>query len=214
MTRFRVDPFSYCNKKFGVYEVKADQYLEIIQTCKRVMSHNTTTVDATFLGFISIRQPLERTVSAIHQRCNHGRGSTIPSQRNICERCSYSVEEDRFFFDHFVNQTNEIYSGVDALLSDPLLSIPLWFLDNTDITLFFESLEQVATQQMQEAKALPRNETFHFPKSNRTNAQDKVKTKICDFGMTSAMMKNHAGSLKIYRWILERMTLAEITGSN
>jgi hypothetical protein len=28
------------------------------------------------------------------------------------------------------------------------------------------------------------------------------------------MMKNHASSLKIYRWILERMTLAEITGSN
>ena len=94
-------------------------------------------------------------------------------------------------------------------MTNPRSDIPLWLLDSSDIDAFLDSLEHVATMQMREADLLGANETFRFSKTARTNAQDKVKNKTCDFGMTSSMMKNHESSLRIYRWMLEQMALLE-----
>ncbi|KAG7359280.1 sulfotransferase family protein [Nitzschia inconspicua] len=207
---FWPDPQAICQKKFGVYEVRPHQYQEVIQTCQQLPSMQNDT----FIGLVTIRQPFERTVSDIHQRCNVHPEQLNNASQEICRRCDYSVTEDRHFYDKIVNTTNTIFEGIrDIWSKTDTFDLPLLFLDNTDIDTFLHGVERIATQQMHQSGHLPPNESFHFrpgrsnsqasrlgQSSNDTAATNK-KSAMCEFGMTSSMMKQHATSLQIYRWI-------------
>lgn len=195
--RFRPNPEEYCSRKMGVYEVRSHHFTEVIETC-----HNTSTTDNhTFLGVISVREPLEQTMSAIHQQCNVHSGALEEPFRSICERCSYSGN-DTAFFDRITNHTNEIFLGVQTVIEDRTLEIPILILDNVDISDFFQRVESRATDVLRMSGFFSADEAFHFP-SGRSNAQDKVPDRLCDFAMPVTMMKHHATSLGLYRWIIQ-----------
>jgi hypothetical protein len=195
--RFRPNPEGYCSNKLGVYEVKPHHFKEVIKTCQSLPAMK----NRTFVGMISVREPLEQTISAIHQRCNvHSAGLEEPV-RSVCERCSYSGN-DTVFFDRITNHTNAIFQGMESVIENPAGDIPLLILDNGDISDFFQSVESHATDALKRFGLLTANETFQFP-TGRSNAQDKVAGRLCDFGMPATMMKHHATSLRIYRWITQ-----------
>jgi hypothetical protein len=193
---FRPNITEYCNKKMGIYEVTPEQYIEIINTCTRAVPS-----DHTVIGLITIREPIQRTISQIHQFCNVNPDRNEQYIQDICQRCNYTTDDDKYFYDKITNKTNLIYTGVQDIISDTTIDVPLLILDNTDITEFFDALEDIATQSLRKVNAIPRNETFHFS-TGRSNPERKT---ICDFGMPSSMMKQHADSLRTYRWILQGM---------
>ena len=195
--RFRPNPEAYCSREMGVYEVQPIEFAEVIETCRRTASSNSNT----FLGLISVREPLERTISAIHQKCNVHTLRLEEPTRSVCERCSYSGN-DSDFFDRVTNRTNEFYQGMKSIINNATLDIPILILDNADISDFVYSIEMHATKILKRGNYLADNETFHFP-SGKSNAQDKVPKKLCEFGMPATMMKHHATSLEVYRWITQ-----------
>jgi hypothetical protein len=197
--RFRSDPEGYCRRQLGVYEVRSHHFAEVIETCQNI---STMMLDNhTFLGMISIREPLEQTISAIHQQCNVHSGALEEPFRSICERCSYSGN-DTSYFDRVTNGTNAIFQGIQSVIVDPSLKVPILILDNVDITDFFQHVESHATNVLRKFGTLTSNETFHFP-LGRTNSQDKVPDRLCDFAMPATMMKYHAASLELYRWLTQ-----------
>jgi hypothetical protein len=180
----------YCvDTNFGVYEVRPQQYREIIETCTTTASHREhNDKNLEYMGLITIREPLQRTVSQIHQQCNVHRTHLKFKERQICDRCKYSnytdtknydgivdnIDDDRSFFDHIANTTNEIYqemkdmvdvnpdsqnnvdddkhyaNGNPKRLITPeqnirYLDIPLFILNNEDMDAFFGRLEAHVT---------------------------------------------------------------------
>jgi hypothetical protein len=155
--KFRTNTTKYCTMEFGVYEVRPWQYREVVETCRRQQSTPTPpqqrrTVTSSenmnitryyytssdnnnhsqstrleHIGLITIREPLERTLSQIHQQCNVHRSHLKPKEREICNRCQYTnnndVEgddnhgnDDQSFFDHIANTTNKIYQEMKNMI--------------------------------------------------------------------------------------------------
>jgi hypothetical protein len=193
-SKFRPNPYQHCNKKMSVYEVRPHQYQEVLRTCQSLPSLE----NETFVGLVTLREPLQRTISDIHQRCNVHPEQLDNATREICQRCNYTA--DRVFYDKVAHTTNTIFEGIHDIILNDTFQLPLLLLDSVDIDAFLSGVEQVAEQRLHLSGHLPRNETFHF-RLGRSNSQESYQEKVCDFGMTSSMMKQHAKSLQIYRWV-------------
>lgn len=195
MSKFRSNSTAFCSKRMGIYEVRPDQYTEVLQTCQQY-AKSVDIPMIRYIGFISIREPIQRSVSAIHQRCNVHKSQLPTDIRETCNRCSYDVAEDRPFFESYVNQTNKYYRGLQQLmLSRPDKQVPLYVIDNEDINEMFQSLEKTFTDRLAEHGS---NLSFHFPRGKQ-NAE--AMEKLCDFGMPSSLMKNHREALDAYHWV-------------
>lgn len=203
-TNFWQNVSAYCSKRMGVYEVRPHQYQQVVQACQNYLQGRYNTSDATernhrYIGLISIRQPIERTLSAIHQRCNVHSNNLDNVTRSVCERCDYSNDIDKPFFEKFVNDTNDIYTSTKKfMLSSSAMGIPLYVIDNEHMTEFFEKSEEYLTDSLLHAGMYLPNNTFHFPKG-KPNAE--ASQKLCDFGMPSALMKQHRDALNVYHWL-------------
>jgi hypothetical protein len=156
----------------------------------------------------TFRDPIQRTLSAIHQICNKVFDKRSPRTQQACSQCSY--EKDTEFWDNHTTHTNQLY---DSLYKDVILwqeeknkhvnptdngagvgvgivDLKLLTLDNVDITPCFTKLVDWLSP----------------PYSIRLREiQDKHQVKNpellqrCDFGFHSVMMKHLAPSIAIYR---------------
>jgi hypothetical protein len=189
----------YCSKKLGVYEVRPEEYLQVVQACQDFRENDSETRRHRYIGLISVREPIERSVSAIHQKCNVHSGKLLPKTHDICERCSYDNDTDKAFYDKIVNETNGVFTGMkEHLLSDPNVDIPLYIIDNEQIDDFFWKLEDLLNLNLRAHKDYHFNGTFHFP-DGKSNVEKSDK--LCDFGMPSVLMRHHRTSLDIYHWL-------------
>ena len=209
--KFRPHIKEMCSKRFGVYEVRSHEFQEVLRTCQdfqnEMMNNNTEATGKDgqhrFIGFVSIREPIQRSVSAIHQTCNVHQSSLQQEVRQTCERCSYDIDDDKPFFDKYVNQTNNFYAGlVDMLVSDSLsvIDIPIYVVDNDHISDMFHQLESSIDRGLRERGS---NMTFHFPAGKKNS---EAATTLCNFGMTSHLMKQHHQALDAYPSHLVEMT--------
>lgn len=191
---------TYCSKKLGVYEVRPKEYVEVVRACQdfreKRFNASETTKRHRYIGLVSVREPIERTLSAIHQQCNVHSGQLHQDTHDICERCSYEEDADKPFYEKFVNKTNDAYIGLKEtiILSDPKIDIPLYIIDNEQIDVFFEKLEDLISLRSMHYF----NRTFHFPQGK---SNSEKSDKLCDFGMPSALMRQHRSSLQAYHWL-------------
>eukprot|EP00934_Nitzschia_sp_Nitz4_P009455 Nitzschia sp. Nitz4//scaffold3_size479765//145490//146458//NITZ4_000063-RA/size479765-processed-gene-0.301-mRNA-1//-1//CDS//3329550647//9445//frame0 len=184
----------YCSKRLGVYEVKPEQFQQVIDTCTSITSNSSSTRPRRYIGLMSVREPIQRTLSAIHQRCNVHVSALKNETYETCSRCSYTGD-DMAFYDTFVNTTNEVYKSMkENLLQNSSIDIPLYVIDNDDIDDFFHKIEVAIT----ESSSFPLNNTFHF---HRGTANSENKEKHCDFGMPSKVMKQQRPALQAYHWL-------------
>ena len=202
--RFRPHIKELCSKRFGVYEVRSKEYHEVLRTCQdfqNQMLHNSSATSNRhhrYIGFVSIREPIQRSLSAIHQICNVHQSGLRQQVRQTCERCSYDIDDDKPFFEKYVNQTNNFYTGLmDILVSESLsvLGIPIYVVDNQHIRDMFQQLE---TSIDNDLKKKGSNMTFRFPAGTKNS---EAASKLCDFGMTSSLMKQHQEALDAYHRI-------------
>lgn len=233
-TQFRKDPQKYCNMGLGVFEVRPGQYREVVETCQRIGGRGDKDRHREYMGLITVREPLQRTLSQIHQQCNVHSSHLKPKEQRICRRCRYDagVGEDQSFFDHIVSSTNDIYRDmkdmVDVVPSSSsknmsshdhhhhYLNVPLLVLNSEDMTDFFESLETHVGKIVPKKKVTTiDNQTiyedapYRLPRG-RPNAQNSTSSntgeseKLCDFAMPGSMMHLHQPSLDVYRWFQQQ----------
>jgi Sulfotransferase family len=200
--RFRHNSAEYCSKRLGIYEVQPQHYREVLQTCQDFTEKYNNTSESTarpkhrYIGFVSVREPIQRTLSAIHQACNVHQSHLPNDVKETCQRCSYHVDGDKAFFEKFVNQTNTVYKGLEDLLSSyPTLDIPLYIIDNDQINDLFQQLENTFNHRLEGEGRAP---TFRFPDGKKNS---EAAAKLCDFGMTSSLMKQHVNALNAYHRI-------------
>jgi hypothetical protein len=191
----------FCSKKLGVYEVRPEEYLEVVQACQDFRENHfnaSETKRHRYIGLTSVREPIQRSLSAIHQRCNVHSSKLDQKTREICERCSYEEVADKPFYEKVVNETNGVFSGMkEHILSDPGIDIPMYIIDNEQIDEFFSKVEDIVNLRAKKAER-HFNGTFHFP-AGKSNSEKPDK--LCDFGMPSGLMRQHRVSLDVYHWL-------------
>jgi hypothetical protein len=202
--RFHNATDDFClTKKMSIYEVSALQFQHVLSTCTASNKKHR------YIALISLREPIQRTLSMIHHQCNKNFEFKNAAEQAICKSCQYNKDSDAWFWDQFTNQTNEIYVDLLQVLQDhqpPPNNDALSFLllDNAMIDAFFELMGEhellVASagddaDRTISASASTSQEHQQAP-APRSNSE---KTHICNFGMTSSMMKDLRISQLIYR---------------
>ena len=183
--RFRLNPQDYCSRKLSIYEIKTDDFAEIHQTCHDIYPSRK------FVTLISIREPIQRTLSMIHHQCNKNFDLKNPYEQAMCRTCAY-VNDSIPFWDSFVRQTNTLYANLMDVMQHRNLRLrhlgrrkPTWLiLDNLLIDPFFDLLEISISNKIIKGR------------------WNKEKTKICNFGMPSIMMKNLIPAQAVYNGIV------------
>jgi hypothetical protein len=183
--RFRQNPQDYCSRNISIYEIKTDDFAEIHQTCHDIYPSRK------FVTLISIREPIQRTLSMIHHQCNKNFDLKNPYEQAMCKKCAY-VNDSIPYWDSFIRQTNTLYENLMDVMQHQNLRLkqsgrnkPTWLiLDNLMIDPFFDLLQN----------SISDNVTI-----GRWN---KEQTKICNFGMTSTMMKKLLPAQAIYHGLV------------
>ena len=199
--RFQNDTQDYClHKKLGIYEVTGTQFGAIADTCR------TDNPSHTYVSLISIREPIQRTLSMIHHQCNKNFDKKNATEQAVCSRCQYS-KRDAWFWDQFTNQTNahslelmqtiqtaaatvaalqssSSSSSHDGQQNNGVNNNLLLLLDTVMIDSFFELLSEDLDIKIANGRG------------------NKEKTHICNFGMTSSIIKDLYVSQMIYRGLL------------
>ena len=181
MNRFRNRTDYYCNLKLGIYEMNGPQFGEVVNTFRHIHSHGNMRE----VAFVTIREPIQRTLSHLHQVCNRGfKTDLTDKERKMCKACSYADHPQ--FFSRFVKDTNDMYTGIASAIPGILeqfrgLQSHLLILDRADIDSFFNDIQQISG--------------ITFPQG-RSNTERK---EICSFGMTSEMMRALKPAVEVYR---------------
>jgi Sulfotransferase family len=179
--RFRQNPQDYCSRKMSIYEIKTDDFAEIHQICHDIYPSRK------FVTLISIREPIQRTLSMIHHQCNKNFDLKNPYEQAMCLKCAY-VNDSIPFWDSFVRQTNTLYANLMDVMQHRNLRLkhlgrkmPIWLiLDNLMIDPFFDLIESSLSEKTMKGR------------------WNKEQTKICNFGMPSIMMKNLLPAQAVY----------------
>jgi len=196
MSRFQQNIPKFCSLKLGIYEVHGSQFEQVVATCmdhhhqQKALSDNNTTNDSRcssssihqmpvrFLALASIREPIQRTLSMIHQVCNKNFNGLPSEEKAICKRCSYSGDDKVYWDDHCL-KTNQAYANLTYRIpSADLLIIDSMFLDK-----FFAMVEAALEQKIP-------------MKDVRVNVES---TNICSFSLISSMLRLLAPSHSIYK---------------
>ena len=201
MEKFYNNTQEYCTqKRIGIYEVWGDEYYEVLETCRKLYPQEL------YVGLISIREPIQRTLSLIHQQCNSGYSKKNSLYQEYCRNCTYNTESSISFWDPtFVNNTNRQYlstldfierqqqpsvggEGRSSSSSSPS-TIPLFYVDSSMINDFFTRLSHGMRL---------RNSTLLDNAREIVNVENRS---ICDFGMKSSMIKKLRPSIDAYSTI-------------
>lgn len=172
MPKFRANPEKYCKLKLGVYEVVGDQLKEVVDTCQKVyaeQNHHAIT-------FATVRDPVQRTVSFIHQQCNKNY-KRMKEYQPVCDRCSYY--EDQEMWDSLVERQINIYLQLSYSLP-----LHIYTIEDVMINQFLAMLETRLNRQLPKGAA---------------NAEKK---QICDFHVPTALFKKFHDARMVYRELL------------
>ena len=175
MNHFHRKPNRFCSAKFSSYQVDSSDFLdEIVPTCIA-----NTGVRAVIL--VSIREPIQRTLSQIHQICNKNFKMRTNVTKSACTRCSY--EQDKVFWDNFVQDTNRQYVELMDVASAKISNTTVLSVDLMDLSALYRDLF-----------AATRHVTF-----NKSTSANPEMTNRCNFGFKSEMFRGLRLSTEVYR---------------
>jgi hypothetical protein len=200
MDRFNANISHYCeHNKFGIYEVTAPQYSNVVQSCidySNVPDQNQKLHEPNeIIGLMTIREPIQLTLSQLHHQCNKNFKQKTPAEQKMCRSCNFL--KNRSYFLEYVQQTNLVFLEIAHEIPRLLNMLDgqsnqhnntihkMMILDQADIDSFFQSMES----RLPDGVVIP---------EGRGNEET---TGYCYFGVTSHMMKALAPSLEIYRYL-------------
>jgi hypothetical protein len=201
------DPDTYCHQKFSTWEHREGEFEEAVRFCTNRQQQQQQDLSQQGLDgnkrpsaklfskaiiLATYREPISRTLSFIHQQCNHNLSHKPRELQDACHRCSYPA--DPHVWDSLVNDTNRVLESIQTFSKSDLIAESskdgtrvdgLFLMDMTSITFFFEALEQ----------QLNMNTSFIPPGKPNTEKNHSN----CDFGITSTMIKGLSFGSHIYQ---------------
>jgi len=232
MDRFHENVQLYCEKlKFGIYEVLGPQFADVVKTCMDSQSNNTSAVDRKseeddeIVVLMTIREPIQLTLSQIHHQCNKNFQKKSKEEKIICKQCSFESNPD---FLKYVNQTNNVYEGIASAVPDILEQFrkvsrysnsrarPEGILGGSDTQNrtgrgddWVESILGRRNEEAHRVMILDQADIDRFFSLLEQHSPagimvpegrgNEEKTHVCSFGVTSSMMKALSPALEIYR---------------
>ena len=182
-----------CSKEIIAVQFNASDFMNIpIKTCLDVYANQSASSNATrkhhIVALATFREPIAKTLSQIHQKCNKNLIIRTEDHKAMCERCDYDQDQSEWNR-LYVDETNSEYTSIynDLILGTAGLAIPVLTIDSLDISSFFQWLKT------------------SLPSEYASKLEDSAKIKNgeisgrCNFGFRSAMMKNLQPSLEVYR---------------
>jgi len=203
MKRFRERPDYYCGLKLGIYETDGPIFGEVVRTCRQKTAdaagakEESSVKRTREVAFITMREPIQRTMSQVNQQCNKGYDKKRPEVQAICDKCDYNWNKSGHFFDQFVTETNELYTGMARTIPFVLeqfrgVESHLLILDSVDIDSFFSDIEIASGRS--------------FPQGGE-KGENTEKVGHCSFPMPSSMMRGLKPALEVYRnWTMGKET--------
>jgi hypothetical protein len=171
----------YCAAKFTSYETDANTFLEtVVPTCMGINTNRTSKSRGVILS--TFREPIQRTLSYIHQTCNKNFDWRNRETRAACNGCSYDLHRD--YWEGWENITNEDYKGLRSVGMSRISNTMVLTMDTNDLKVFYDMTNLVG------------NHTFFKRLSQRQN-QEKLGR--CNFGMKSEMIRGLRFSSEVYR---------------
>lgn len=180
----------------GIYEVRGNEFSQVLETCEQEYAKQ----GHTYVGLVSTREPVQRTISLIHQQCNSGYREKNPRYQAFCRNCTFDMNspDSVSFWTQFVEDTNIAFQTMDDYIATrkslphihptsnssnnnshdkkTKMKAPILVIDNSMVNDLFYILDV----------GLKKNNKPPL-KRGRENAEKKLA--ICNFGMTSAMLK-------------------------
>ena len=208
MDRFRAHKEEYCLSPFRPFQVGAADIPEILDACREVyreMHAGENGVRTHYLEvLVSIREPITRELSKIHQMCNKNFASRGKQWQEACRRCSFG-QDQKFWLRGASSGTNQNYEDLLALLSTPghgrvatanetaamvalPANVPTYLIDMSDISPFLSELKQSLNEL-----------GSRLPIEGKQNKESKA---LCNFHMPSDLMKALSPALSAYRAII------------
>lgn len=182
LQRFQENPSNFCNAKFSSYQVSSPDFINtIVPTCMKETGSRA-------IILVSFREPIQRSLSYIHQMCNKYQRHRNKVTRQACSRCSYEQDSD-FWNTHIIQHFNQEYDELQKVTTAEIVNASVLSVDMVDLSLLYDKLY-----------AAIRHEAFSLPQTTNTEA-----TQRCNFGFKSEMFRGLAPSSDVYR----NLTLAK-----
>lgn len=183
LKQFQEEPRKFCRAKFSSYQVSSPDFVNaIIPTCM-----NETDGGPRAIILVSFREPIQRSVSFIHQMCNKYQRHRSKETRQACSRCSYDL--DPAFWNEHIQSFNQEYVDLQTLINTKTINANVLSVDMVDLSFLYEQLFLATNHQA-------------FRQPHTTNAE---ATQRCNFGLKSGMFRSLATSSEVYR----NLTLAK-----
>ncbi len=226
MERFHKNEELYCETlKFGIYEVLGPQFADVVKTCINHQGKNSSAADRKndeIVVLMTIREPIQLTLSQIHHQCNKNFEKKSEEEKIICKKCSFETNPDYFLT--YVKQTNNVYEGIASAVPELLdrfnkLSQYSNFYEGSDgsekrnqtnggdnwiatvLGSRAEESHRVMILDQADIDRFFRLLEEHSPPGIMVpeGRGNEEKTHVCSFGVTSSMMKALSPALEIYR---------------
>jgi len=187
MAKFWSNTEYYCtSRQIGIYEVWGNEFSQVLETCEKKYSAD----GHRYVALVSTREPIQRTISLIHQQCNSGYDKKNPKYQAFCRNCTYDdpyAKDSQTFWNRFIDDTNKAFTTMQEYLTERKTlpveeasgasrkTSPILVIDNSMVNDFFNRMDIGLTE-----RNLP---TIDHGVSNPENRS------ICSFGMTSQTFK-------------------------
>jgi len=174
MQKFEKNMQELCASKFSSYQVRGDDMRMIVESCVKLRPSLSAVVLFTY------RDPISTFVSGVNQWCNIGFNTMSAEFKRVCHRCVYA-SDTREFFEKKVTWSNNLYSSQSYITEMVKSNVQVLLLDVIDLSGFLE---------LQSKRG-----GFHTTASRMNSG----KTNICDYGITSEIIKKLSPSVDVYR---------------
>ena len=183
LKQFREEPRKLCLAKFSSYQVSSPEFVNtIIPTCMKETGGSRAII------LVSFREPIQRSLSFIHQMCNKYQRNRSPETRQACSRCSYDL--DPAFWNERMQNCNQEYVDLQTMINTKTANTSILSVDMVDLSFLYEKLFLATNHQA-------------FQQQPHTTNAEAVQR--CNFGFKSEMFRNLATSSEVYR----NLTLAK-----
>ena len=193
INNFKSKPDQFCNASFQSYQVLPNKFPYLLDTCQEI--YDASPLPHRMQILVSVREPISRTLSFIHQQCNRNPNRRSKELLAACDRCNFDSDKDIWL--DFAYRTNQEYEDVYTLMSSRVIQegdktyqiakdLPVLAIDLDDLNPFFDHVQ----------KFLPEEYQIRF---RRKKSFNKETLERCSFHMSSEMIKVLSKSTKSYR---------------
>jgi hypothetical protein len=139
MQKFFRKPGRYCGKKFSSHQVNASSFWLAVDECINHWPKENGLPPQRAVVVTSFREPIEMTISWIHQVCNKNRSKRSEEVLAACDVCNYTEHTD--VWDTLIEEaTSELKSVFHVARGDTDLErIQILSIDTPYINDFFDT---------------------------------------------------------------------------